>query len=270
MHAVVCLKQVPDTTQVRIDPNTGTLMREGVPSIINPFDVHALEEAMQVKDRYGGKVTIICMGPMQAEESLKKGMSFGADQAILISDRAFAGADTLATSYVLAEAIRQIAVEDPVDLVFCGKQTIDGDTAQVGSGIATRLGYSQLTYVIKVREMDLTNRTLTVERKIEGAREVLKAKLPALLTILKETNKPRYASLPNLINALRYSVVHWTRQSFTQLEDTMLGLKGSPTRVNKIFAPPQRERGETIPGGMEDPAGAARALIEKLSTHGVI
>jgi electron transfer flavoprotein beta subunit len=270
VHILVCMKQVPDTTQVRINPETGTLMREGVPSIINPFDVHAIEQAVRVKEQYGGKITLICMGPAQAEEALKKGLSFGADRAILISDRAFMGSDTLATSYTLAEGLRQATEGDPADLVFAGKQTIDGDTAQVGPGIATRLGMSLFTYVINIREIDLEARSIVVERKVEGGREVLRGRLPALLTILKETNKPRYASLPNLMKALRSQVEHWNRAAFTNLDDAMLGLKGSPTRVNKIFAPPEREPGEIIPGGQENPDGAAAAVVEKIAASGIL
>jgi electron transfer flavoprotein beta subunit len=270
LHILVCMKQVPDTTQVRINPETGTLMREGVPSIINPFDVHAIEEAVRVKEQHGGKVTLLCMGPAQAEEALKKGLSFGADEAILISDRAFMGSDTLATSYTLAEAIRQIGEQEPIDLVLAGKQTIDGDTAQVGPGIATRLGMTLFTYAIKIRSVDPEARSITVERKVEGGREVLEGRLPALLTILKETNEPRYASLPNLMKALRSDIERWNRASFQQLDDSMLGLKGSPTRVNKIFAPPEREPGEIIPGGQDNPQAAAAAVVDKLIASGIL
>ncbi|GFP36027.1 electron transfer flavoprotein beta subunit, partial [Candidatus Hakubella thermalkaliphila] len=184
MHAVVCIKQVPDTTDVKIDRKTNTLIREGVPSIVNPFDIHAIEEALRLKDRFGGRVTVISMGPSQARESLKKAISYGVDEAILISDRAFAGADTLATSYVLAQTIRAIGDKEPVDLVLCGKQAIDGDTAQVGPGIATRLGISQLTYVVKIRSIDLEKKEIVVERQLEGGREALRAELPALLTVV--------------------------------------------------------------------------------------
>jgi len=270
VHILVCMKQVPDTTQVRINPDTGTLMREGVPSIINPFDVHAIEEAVRIKEQHGGKVTVLCMGPAQAEEALKKGLSFGADEAILITDRAFMGSDTLATSYTLAEAIRQIGASEPVDLVLAGKQTIDGDTAQVGPGIATRLGMTVFTYVIKVRSIEPEARSIVVERKVEGGREVLRGRLPALLTILKETNKPRYASLPNLMNALRSEVAVWNRAAFTDIDDSLLGLKGSPTRVNKIFAPPEREPGEIIPGGQDNPEAAAAAVVDKIAASGIL
>ncbi|UCH34076.1 MAG: electron transfer flavoprotein subunit beta/FixA family protein, partial [Armatimonadota bacterium] len=155
LRIVACIKQVPDTSQVRMDPETNTLIREGVPSIINPFDIHAIEEAVRLKETYGGTATMLCMGPPWAKESLQKALSFGADDAVLLTDRALAGSDTWATSVALAAAIRKLDEEAPVDIVICGKQTIDGDTAQVGPGIATRLGYTQLTYVDKVELVNL-------------------------------------------------------------------------------------------------------------------
>ena len=162
MHIVVCIKQVPDSAQIRVHPVTNTIMRQGVPAIVNPYDLFSLEEALRLKDRFGGKVTMLCMGPPQAEDALRKCIGFGADDAVLVTDRAFAGADTLATSYALAAGIRQIAKEQAVDIVFTGKQTIDGDTAQVGPGIAKRLGLQLLTYVSRIVETDLDARVLGV------------------------------------------------------------------------------------------------------------
>jgi electron transfer flavoprotein beta subunit len=263
VHAVVCIKQVPDTTDVKIDRKTNTLIREGVPSIVNPFDIHAIEEALRLKDRFGGRVTVISMGPPQAKESLKKAISYGVDEAILISDRAFAGADTLATSYVLAQAITTLGDKEPVDLVLCGKQAIDGDTAQVGPGIATRLGISQLTYVVKIRSIDLEKKEIVVERQLEGGREVLRAELPALLTVVKELNTPRYQSLPNMIRAARYDPPVWDKDSF-ELDSSLLGLKGSPTKVSKVYVPPPREKGEVIASDSEDPEKAVAELVDKL------
>lgn len=263
VHAVVCIKQVPDTTDVKIDRKTNTLIREGVPSIVNPFDIHAIEEALRLKDRFGGRVTVISMGPPQARESLKKVISYGVDETILISDRAFAGADTLATSYVLAQAIRAIGDKEPVDLVLCGKQAIDGDTAQVGPGIATRLGISQLTYVVKIRSIDLEKKEIVVERQLEGGREVLRAELPALLTVVKELNTPRYQSLPDMIRAARYDPPVWDKDSF-DLDPSLLGLKGSPTKVSKVYVPPPREKGEIIAGDPEDPEKTVAKLVDKL------
>lgn len=266
MHIVVCLKQVPDTTQVRIDPETNTLIREGVPSIINPFDVHALEEGIRLKERFGGTVSIVSMGPPQAKESLQKGLSLGADAAYLISDRAFGGADTLATSYTLSEAIRRLGEEKPVDLVICGKQTIDGDTAQVGPGIARRLGLTQLTYVDEVVNVDEQARRITVRRHLEGAHEILEGPLPALLTVLKEINEPRYAHLPQLMRALRTDIPVWTSQVLA-VDGEQIGLNGSPTKVRRIFAPPRRGGGEVLTGGRDE---MVATLLDRLVEDGVL
>ena len=170
MKIAVCIKQVPETTDVKINPETNTLVREGVASITNPFDEFALEEALLTREKYGGEVHVLTMGPPQATEVLKNALAVGADKVYLLSDRAFAGADTLATAYTLSKAIEKIGA---VDLVICGKQAIDGDTAQVGPGIATRLGIPQLTYVSKVREIDAANKKIVVERMLENGREVV-------------------------------------------------------------------------------------------------
>lgn len=266
MHFVVCLKQVPDTSEVRIDPITNTLMREGVPSIINPYDVHALEEALRMKDKVGGKVTIVSMGPMQAIEALQKAMSYGADRAILLSDRAFGGSDSLATAYILATAIKKLDETEPIDLVLAGREAIDGDTAQTGPGIAQRLGYAQLTYVIKVRE--LTDSSITVERKTEGGRIVVEAKLPALITVEKELNEVRYASLPNVMKAAEYMPEIWDSQALN-FERAKIGLKGSPTSVTRIFAPLGRSGGE-IMDGTKDPGGIAAVVVERAFQQNII
>ncbi|KTE91061.1 electron transfer flavoprotein subunit beta [Desulfitobacterium hafniense] len=266
MHFVVCLKQVPDSSEVRIDPKTNTLMREGVPSIINPYDAHALEEAIRLKEKMGGKVTIVTMGPPQAKEALRKAMSFGADRAILLSDRAFGGSDSLATAYIITQAILKINETDPVDLVLAGKEAIDGDTAQTGPGIACRLGFPQLTYVIKVT--DINKDTITVQRKLETGKEVVQAKLPALLTVEKELNDLRYASLPNMMKAASYEPEMIDSKSF-EFDVTQMGLKGSPTSVNKIFAPPARSGGETF-DGTKDPQGVAAQVVEKMFQYNMI
>ena len=194
MHIVVCIKQVPDSAQIRVHPVTNTIMRQGVPAIVNPYDLFALEEALRLKDQFGGRVTMLCMGPPQAEDSLRKCISFGATDAVLVTDRAFAGADTLATSYALAAAIRKIGEEQAVDLVFTGKQTIDGDTAQVGPGIAKRLGLNLLTYVSSIVEVDLDGARLKVERRAEGGVQLLETTLPCLITMLEGTNEMRFAT----------------------------------------------------------------------------
>jgi electron transfer flavoprotein beta subunit len=242
MHIVVCIKQVPDSAQIRVHPVTNTIMRQGVPAIVNPYDLFALEEALRLKDRFGGRVTVLCMGPPQAEESLRKCISFGASDAILVTDRAFAGADTLATSYALAAAIRRIGQEQAVDLVFTGKQTIDGDTAQVGPGIAKRLGLNLLTYVSKMVEVDLDGRTLKVERRAEGGVQLLQTTLPSLITMLEGTNEMRFASLDDMLRAGRHMVRRWNKDDAGIEDLAKIGLKGSPTVVSKVFGPTPRSQ----------------------------
>lgn len=266
MHAIVCLKQVPDSSEMRINPKTGTLVRQGVTSIINPYDVHALEAALQVKDQFGGEVTVVSMGPPFFEQSLKEAVSVGADRTVLVSDRAMAGADTFATSRVLAEAIRKIERDfGPADLIFCGRQTIDGDTGQVGPGIAARLDIPVLTYVIRIREIDPEKRHIVVERKIEGGRQVVRAKLPALLTVEKELNELRYASLPGMLRAAKHKPIVWNRETLG-LERNEVGLLGSPTIVARSFTPPEKKR-ETVLIDGSDPRRAARELADRLLAH---
>jgi len=233
-----------------------------VESITNPFDVVALEEALRLKERYGGKVTALSMGPRQAENVLREALSLGADEAILLSDRPFAGADTLATSYTLGKAIERLNRELPVDVILCGKQAIDGDTAQTGPGIATRLGYTQLTYVVEVEWIDESKRQIRVKRKVEGGVEVIQGPLPALLTAELELAKPRRASLPLLIHSLRAEVTHWDAQAI-EGEPKKLGLKGSPTWVKRIFSPPVREGGPKF-YAHEDLPGAVQQSLERL------
>jgi electron transfer flavoprotein beta subunit len=240
MHIVVCIKQVPDSAQIRVHPVTNTIMRQGVPAIVNPYDLFALEEALRLKDQFGGRVTMLCMGPPQAEDALRKCISFGATDAILVTDRAFAGADTLATSYALTSAIRKIHAEQAVDLVFTGKQTIDGDTAQVGPGIAKRLGWNLLTYVSKINEVDLDGQTLTVERRAEGGVQRLQTTLPSLITMLEGTNEMRFATMDDMLRAGRCPVRKWSKDDAGIEDITKIGLKGSPTIVSKVFAPKAR------------------------------
>ncbi len=245
MHIVVCIKQVPDSAQIRVHPVTNTIMRQGVPAIVNPYDLFSLEEALRLKDQFGGRVTVLCMGPPQAEEALRKCVSFGADDAVLVTDRAFAGADTLATSYALAAAIRKLNSEQRVDIVFTGKQTIDGDTAQVGPGIAKRLGLQLLTYVSRIVQTDLEAGTITVERRGEGGVQVLQTQLPCLITMLENTNEMRFASLPAMIHAAAYPVRKWNKDDAGIEDPTKIGLKGSPTVVSRVFGPtPRSEKAE--------------------------
>ncbi len=262
MLVVACIKQVPDTTQVKIDPVTNTLVREGIPFIMNPFDTHALEEALRLKDKYGVRVAAISMGPPNAEMTLRKALSVGADEVVLLSDRAFGGADTLATSKVLAEAIRRLGEKDELVLVICGKQTIDGDTAQVGPGIAMRLNLIPLTLVDRIVDFDTSSRKIVVSRKLEGRHEIVESRLPALLTVVREINEPRYPSVPMRLEAQDLPVQLWDNKVMN-LDVNTIGLKGSPTAVRKIFSP-EREQGEIIGDGMKDPGGTARLLVEKL------
>lgn len=268
MHSIVCIKQVPDSAQIRVHPVTNTIMRQGVPAIINPYDLFALEEALRLKDRCGGRVTVISMGPPQAESALRKALSYGADDAILITDKAFAGADTLATSYALASAIRQIDKETPVDMVFTGKQTIDGDTAQVGPGIAKRLGLQLLTYVAKIVQVDPERREIVVERRAEGGVQVLKTALPCLITMLEGTNEMRFASMPDMFRAARHPLKSWDRTAAGIEDVTKVGLKGSPTLVNKVFTPtPRAQRAEMITVESGKPGDLAVELINRMLTR---
>lgn len=263
MLIVACIKQVPDTTQVQIDPVTNTLVREGIPFIVNPYDTHALEEALRLKDRFGCRVAAISMGPPNAEATLKKALALGVDDAILLSDRVFGGADTLATSNVLSAAIRKLHDEvDEVGLVLCGKQTIDGDTAQVGPGIASRLSFQQLTLVDRIVSLDPGAKRIRVSRKLEGRHEIVEAPLPVMLTVVRELNRPRYPRVPMRLAAGEALVTVWNNQVL-KLDEQKIGLKGSPTWVSKIFSP-ERAKGEIIGDGYADPEGTARMLIEKL------
>ncbi len=270
MHSVVCIKQVPDTTEVRIDPRTNTLVREGVPAIVNPDDLHALEAALRVREEHGGRVTVISMGPPQAEKALRRALALGADRAVLLSDRAFAAADTFATTHVLALAVRRIAVSHPVDLVWCGRQALDGDTGQVGPGLARRLSIPLLGYVTSIRTVDPVARRIVVERRLEEAREVLEAPLPALVTVDGAINEVRYASLPAMLRALEERIAVWgVAELGADPED--VGLRGSPTKVVRSFVPsPRRGRVQLIPGGAADPRQAAALLADKLIEIGAV
>jgi len=254
---VVCVKQVPESTDVKINPETKTLVREGVASVTNAFDEFAIEEGLRTKEKYGGEVHVLSMGPPQAIEVLKNALAVGSDKAYLLSDRAFAGADTLATAYTLSKAIEKIG---DVDLVICGKQAIDGDTAQVGPGVATRLGIPQLTYVCKVREIDLARKRIVVERMLENGREVVESSLPALITVVKDINEPRLPSLLGIKKAAKAQIPTWTVKDLP-VDENRVGLKGSPTWVVKIFTPEARGGGEILKGEVTE---VVPLLVEKL------
>ena len=263
MHAIVCIKQVPDTTEVKIDPERGTLIREGVPSVVNPFDMYAIEEGILLKEAHGGKATVISMGPPQAKEALKEAVAMGCDEAVLLSDRTYAGADTWATAYTLSQAIRKIG---EYDLIVCGRQAADGDTGQVGPGIATQLGINQLTYVFRISEIDFEARTITVERLVEEGREVVTSSLPCLITVVKDINSPRYPSFLGIRKANKKEIPVWSAADLchdTGADEACFGLIGSPTKVIKVFTPPVRAGGGEVIMG-DDPARAADALADRI------
>lgn len=251
MDIIVCIKQVPETTEVKINPETNTLIREGVQSIINPFDLYAIEEGLRLKEKFSGKVTALSMGPPQAEVALKEALSLGVDEAVLLSDRAFAGSDTWATSYTLASAIKKIG---KFDLIICGKQASDGDTAQVGPGISMHLDIPQVTYVKKIEEVK--DSSIRVERMLEEGYEIIQTPLPALLTVVKEINEPRLPSLKGMMRAKSAKITVWTQKELN-LDLQSIGLCGSPTQVIKIFTPLPRTGGQRLTGDRQE-------LVEKL------
>jgi len=268
LNLVVCIKQVPDSAQIRVHPVTNTIMRQGVPTIINPYDLFALEEAMRLRDQYGGEVTVLTMGPPMAEESLRRALGYGADKAVLITDRRFAGADTLATSYALAAALDKLGAERPIDVVFTGKQTIDGDTAQVGPGIARRLGLNQLTYVAAIDLLDPHAGEIFVRRRAEGGLQVLSSKLPCLITVLEGVNEIRRGSISDVLRAARAEVTVWSAAE-AGIEDLQkCGLRGSPTMVRKVFAPsPREESAEMVAVDGKKPSQIADAVLDLVFAH---
>ena len=245
-HALVAVKQVPDTTNIRIDPETGNLVREGVPAIMNPYDAHALAAAVEWKHKLNGRITVLSMGPPSFTATIREAIEMGADRGILVSSRKLAGADTLATSYVLAEVIKAVHAEDPIDLVFFGKQAIDGDTAQVGPGVAVRMDLPIVTYAVNIRAVDLDDDTVVIERKTERWTEVVEVPLPALLTCEKEIAEIPYAPLPDLIASLKYEPEVWTEAGPVEFDTGQIGVRGSPTVVFKMGTPPLPEAGEKV------------------------
>lgn len=266
MHSVVCIKQVPDSAQIRVHPVTNTIMRQGVPTIINPYDLFALEEALALRDKLGGEVTVLTMGPPMAADSLRKALAYGADRGVLLTDRYFAGSDTLATSYALACAVQKIGETfGQPDIVFTGKQTIDGDTAQVGPGIARRLDLLQLTYVSKIVEVDRDQRAITVERRAEGGVQQLKTRLPCLITALEGINTIRRGSMLNALNAARAEIVTWSAADAGIPDLGKCGLRGSPTVVKRVFAPsPRKDKALMIDTTGKRPLETAEDLIAEL------
>lgn len=258
MNIIVSIKQVPDTTEVRIDPKTNTLIREGVPSIINPFDENAIEEGIKLREKFGGKVTVISMGPPQVENALRDAVAMGADEAILLSDRKFAGADTLATAYALSNAIAKIS---EYDIIMCGKQAIDGDTGQVGPGIAENLNLPQVANVGEIVEISEDLKNMKVKRALEDGYEILELPLPAMITVLKEINEPRLPSLRGKMMAKKKEIPIWSAADIG-CDEKRIGLDGSPTQVVKIFSPKVRGSGEMLSGEVED---MAAELVKRLN-----
>lgn len=264
MNIIVCIKQVPDTEylqNITIDPETNTLQREKIPAIVNPFDMNAVEEAIRIKENSGGKVTVITMGPPQAEEALRSALATGADEAVMLTDPAFAGSDTWATSRTLARAIEKIG---DYDLILFGKQAIDGDTAQVGPEVAEFLSLPQITYVNK---LEIHDRKIKARRTIEDAYEEVEAPLPCVITVTKDINEPRFASIRGLLKAKKAEITTWTQEDL-ELKDEELGLQGSPTQVVKVFTPPRKEKGEMIGGNTVEEK--VDTLIKKLKEHHII
>lgn len=261
MHIVVCVKQVPDTKIIKINPKTNTLDRRSAPAILNPYDAHAVQEAVKIRQLTGGTISVLSMGPPQATAVIKRSIEIGADRGYLISDRAFAGADTLATSYALSKALEKISKEQPIDLVICGKHAIDGDTGQVGPGIARRLDIPPVTNVIDVPEVNLKEKTILLKRKQTSGHELIQAQLPCLLTVEKEINEIEYSPLPNMIKAAQYEPVIWAVSDFENVDRTQLGLKGSPTIVGKMFSPPKPEGGKRLEGSPDEQVSELISLL---------
>jgi electron transfer flavoprotein beta subunit len=261
MNIVVCLKQVPGTTAVQIDPRTNTLIRQGIENIINPFDTYALEEGVRLKEKHGGKVSVITMGPSQAEAALREAISLGADEAVLLSDRAFAGADTWATAYTLSRAVARLG---KYDILICGRQTIDGDTGQVGPELAEMLGVPFVAYVSRIEE--ISDSCIRVRRMVEEGHEVIEATLPAVITVAKEINVPRLPSLRGIMKSRSAAIATWGIKQLG-VKENMVGLAGSSTQVIKIFFPQRVCQAEILTGTLE---GQVDKLIDKLKSASLI
>lgn len=267
MNVLVCVKQVPDTTEIKIDPVTNTLIRAGVPSIVNPFDGYALEAAARLKDADPDtKIVVLSMGPEQAKAALKECLAIAADKAYLVSDRAFGGSDTLATSYILSEAIQKVEeVEGKFDAIFCGKQAIDGDTAQVGPEIAEHLNYPQVTYAL---EAEASEGALRIKKEVEEGAEVIAIQTPCVVTFTKPAWDPRYPTVKRKMAANRAEIPTLTAADLSSIDLTQAGLKGSPTKVKKTFVPQKKTGGVKIKE--ETNEASAHKLYQLLSDRNVI
>jgi electron transfer flavoprotein beta subunit len=267
MNLLVCVKQVPDTTEIKIDPETNTLIRAGVPSIVNPFDGYALEAAARIKDKDpGAKIVVVSMGPEQAKVALKECLAIAADKAYLVSSRKFGGSDTLATSYILSEAIKKLEeIEGKFDAIFCGKQAIDGDTAQVGPEIAEHLGYPQVTYGL---EAEADGDALKIKKEVEDGALIISVKTPCLVTFTKPSWDPRYPTIKRKMAANKAEIPTLSEEDLPGIDLSKAGLKGSPTKVKKTFVPQKKTGGVKV---QEDTAEAsAKKLYGLLSAAGII
>ena len=261
MNILVCVKQVPDTTEIKIIYETNTLIREGVPSIVNPFGAYALEIAVRLKEKHGGTVSVLCKGPDQAKAALKECLSVGADNAYLLSDRAFGGSDTLATSYILSSAIKSLG---EFDLILCGKQAIDGDTAQVGPEIAEHLELTQVTYVL---DAEIADEKLLVKKETETGYQMIETKTPAVLTVVKTAFEPRMATVKAKIAANRKPISVITSKDI-EIDLIRAGLKGSPTKVKKTFTPPMK--GDSMIIAEDTAEASAHKLVSILDDKNII
>lgn len=262
MNIIVCIKQVPDTTEIKIDPVKNTLIRQGVPSIMNPFDKNALEQALTLKDKHSAKVTVISMGPAQAKEVLREALAMGADEAFLITDRAFGGSDTYATSYILSQAIKSIG---DFDIIMGGQQAIDGDTGQTAPSIAEHLGIIRLTHVV---DIEIKDKKCIVKRQVEEGIEVIESKIPLLCTATKETNKPRYATIKGVMDSLKAEIKEINLDDLVGADVSKMGLKGSPTRVKGTYIPKRQASCEIIEE--INPQISVKILLEKLAESKIL
>jgi electron transfer flavoprotein beta subunit len=259
---ITCIKQVPDPEHAKMDEKSGTVVREGVELMVNPFDLYAVEEGLRLKEKMGGEVVAITMGPPQAEEALREVIGMGVDQGILLTSRDFAGADTWATSYTLAKACQKIG---NYDVIICGKQAIDGDTAQVGPGIAAQLGIPQITFVRKIDE--ISEKNIKAERLVEGGYEVISSPLPILITVVKEINEPRLPTLKGRLNAKKAEIAHWGPDDIAAEKDK-IGINGSPTKVDEIFTPDLSKDGKIF--NIEQLDTAVEEIVKKQKEMGLI
>ena len=267
MNILVCIKQVPDTTEIKIDPVKNTLIRDGVPSIVNPFDTYALEAAARIKDNDpDAKIVVVTMGPPQAEKALRECLAIAADKAYLVTDRAFGGSDTLATSYVLRKTVEKLeGIEGKFDAIFCGKQAIDGDTGQVGPELAEWLGIPQIT---NCWEVEVTGDSLKAKKQTDDGFEIIAAKMPCLITYTQPAWEVRYPNIKRKLAANKAEIPQISVADLTDIEEVRLGLNGSPTKVKKSFVPPKREGGIKIEE--ETPEEGAKKLFKMLNDASII